>query len=416
MIVLVCDDHGMYVDLDGRCVLDRLPFPVIVLANRRSIGQLAVSSPHVELRQVEWGKHDNVRAAARQIAAARSVLAVATLNESLIDLAAELREALSVVGMGCELAARFRDKLHMKRLLAAAAIRVPEHVCCSDRAQVQVLLARHRRLVIKPVDGFGSRSVSFIDSADQLDAWYREQSATAGYQAEEFIDGRMYHVNSVVRDGQVLVTLSAAYLPGMGDVDFRTGTPYASLVEGDCALRERLTRFAERVIATLGMQHGVTHLECFVTGAGDIVFCEVAARPGGGGIIQLIELSLGCNYAYLSLLLQGEQGGHAEIPRAIDDRTCGMIGFRLADNCTIEGIADPRAFSEPWLRFQRWYAKVGDFVPGARHGTDFVAMMVIDAPDPTTFHQRMQAVRARFDLALQVRTQQCITTEARGYA
>ena len=190
--------------------------------------------------------------------------------------------------------------------------------------------------------GVGSVRVSFIDSASQLASWYAQTAHDEWerYEAEEFIDGELYHVNAVVRGGQVLVSGAALYLPGMANIDFRSGTPLTTVMVEDPALKARLDAYSARVLAVLGLEDGVSHLECFVDRADRIVLCEVGARPPGGGVIHMLEAQYGVQYSYANLMLAAGRGDELVIPAPTPHRYFGLMGFRLPHNCTIGKIAE----------------------------------------------------------------------------
>ncbi len=283
LFVLARYDARMYRDLSGNSVFAGLPFQVVLFVDKANAEGFRALGSDLAIEVVRWSDLKAVQETAVRTAASYDVAAVATVDEELIEEAAQLRQRLGVPGMSPEVAARFRDKVEMKRAVAAAGVRVPEFVACAERDRVDDLLRRHGKLVIKPVRGLGSRGVQFASSRAELDAWYRACQFPEGFEAEEFVQGVLYHVNAVVRGGKPVITVAAPYLPGKGNIDFSSGSPFVTVTEDDPRLTTALTAFSDRALAALELQNGITHLECFVTSSGEIVFCEVGVRPGGGG-------------------------------------------------------------------------------------------------------------------------------------
>jgi biotin carboxylase len=297
----------------------------------------------------------------------------------------------------------FRNKLVMKKSLSAAGLRTPWFAECTDRAAVENLLARYGAVVVKPVDGYGSRGVEFIRSPEQLAAWYARCKAPAAFEAEELIEGVLYHVNAVVRSGLPALTASAIYLPGMGNIDFSAGAPFVSAIVVEDGLRCRLEEFSDKVIATLGLRDGVTHLECFVTTEGEIVFCEIAARPGGGGIVWMIEAQYGVNYNRVVLLLEAGRSDLIAIPNESGAGVAGLIGFRSAQSAFVERAAKPDDFRDDWIRLSQIDVSEGAFKAASAHCTDFLGLLIFNSRDMDEFEQNRLHLSKRFYDALELR-------------
>jgi ATP-grasp domain len=396
MIVLVCDDHHMFFNSAEQCILTELPFPVVVLANRASSIYFSELGGNIEVQLTRWGNLDNVRNDVADIASKRPIFAIGTGNEALMDLASELREKHNLIGMRPDLTARFRNKLLMKELLKEAAIRVPQHAPCDRRDLVVRLLEKYQKIVIKPIDGFGARSVTFIESFDDLKNWYESEHKSYNYEAEEYIEGTLHHVNALVRDKEILLTASALYMPGMANIDFKSGTPFVSVMLEPGRLKEQLEHFSTAVITTLELDDGITHLECFVTAEQEIVFCEIAARPGGGGIVHMIEAQYGVNYMHAAMLLQAGYGDAIKLPKATTSELFGLMGFRQPHNCKIKKIAQSSDFTDKSIFHARVFAQPGEFVASAKHCTDFFGLLIFSSASHDDFYSRRETLHQRF--------------------
>lgn len=395
-LVLSRRDEFSFADLHGESILKRFEGPILLFADKETVHHFT-NLPNCTVEAVRWADKEGVFALAERYHREAGITSIATLDEPTIEFAAQLREKLGVPGLRYEDAMLYRDKVRMKECLGPKGIRVPQFVCCSDRAAVADLLARYGKLVVKPRDGLGSKKVSFISNAAELERWYATERAADSFEAEEYIEGILYHTNSIVQNGEVLFTAIAPYLPGMGNIDFSSGAPMVCrmLVQGE--LHDRLKAFSEQVIAGFGLQNGVTHLEAFVSDRDEIVFVEMAIRPGGGGIVHMIEAQFGINLSHAALAI--EQGRAQEALgrfRAID-QLAGLIGFRGNDTVRIADIPGKDAFAEDWIQLARIYAKPGDVKAPSFHCTDYRGLMIFTAADETQFDQRLNQLTETFE-------------------
>src|SRR5919206_311561 len=115
---------------------------------------------------------------------------VVCLWEPGVILAAKLREALGVPGMGVEQATLFRDKDAMKQAVGAAGIRVPKHVRATTDDEVRAAVEEvGYPAIVKPIAGAGSMDTFRVDDAKELEAALARMGHIDVVNVEEFIDG-----------------------------------------------------------------------------------------------------------------------------------------------------------------------------------------------------------------------------------
>ncbi|WP_432134822.1 MULTISPECIES: ATP-grasp domain-containing protein [unclassified Streptomyces] len=233
---------------------------------------------------------------------------VLALSEFDLELAGEIRRRFGVPGRGPDEVAAVRDKVVMKGRVAAAGLRVPAFRETPTAAAVREFAALHGLpFVLKPRAGADSQGVHVVRSAAQLDGLLQDDDTVdlAEAQCEEFVDGVLYQVDGVVSGG-VLLT-SRSWRCGGSCLDFATGTAFSSVANDDPEFERRVTDFAERVCAALGITDDVFHLEVFRTppAAGDdLVFLEVGARAGGGQVRYVWDEVYGVDLVAASALVQ----------------------------------------------------------------------------------------------------------------
>lgn len=224
--------------------------------------------------------------------------AILTRQENLMMTAAQLREEFQVPGMNCAQTDLFRDKLLMKRAVAAAGLRVPRHAKITHGLDH---LPWEGKTVLKPVDGAGSRDVSTFATSALALAHVREALAAdpqhrylVNFELEEFVTGPIWHVDGYLFKGKPVLVKTSRYVGTC--LDYASGEPLGS-VQFD---HPELAHWALRCLEALGAASVTFHLEAIMS-VGGPVFLEVAGRAGGGDIVELIERSTGVNLHVLDM-------------------------------------------------------------------------------------------------------------------
>ncbi len=223
---------------------------------------------------------------------------VVGLDEFDLEAAALVREDLRLPGMGQTTTRHFRDKLAMRIAAQRAGFAVPDFVSALNQERLRTFMATvPGPWLLKPrtsASAIGIRAVQTpADVWRNLDDLGEE---AADFLLERYVEGDVFHVDSITWDGQVRVQAVHQYgappmtLMQKGGVFTtrtvpRTGTAARTLRALDAAL-----------VPALGMECGVTHSEWIFSAVEDrFFFLEMAARVGGAFIAELIEFSSGLN-------------------------------------------------------------------------------------------------------------------------
>lgn len=207
-------------------------------------------------------------------------VAVAALTEATVVPAARLREALGLHGLPVTTARACTEKALMKRTVSAAGVAVAPFVTAGECQHRDALVERlGLPLVIKREYGSGGREMRVVHDVTEMPG-----IVDAGWMAEAFIDGVEMSVESFVACGEPLFVNFTQYREPR----------WANIVPADATKLpvDELLRMNRRVIEVLGIERGMTHMEVFLTRNG-LVFGEIAARPPGGRIMELLELAYG---------------------------------------------------------------------------------------------------------------------------
>jgi biotin carboxylase len=175
---------------------------------------------------------------------------------------------------------------------------VPEFVHVLHHGQLADFMARvSPPWVLKPRGEAGSMGIRKVYHADEV--W--SQVETLGdrqsyFLLEQFVAGNVYHVDSIVWDGEIPFAVPHRYgLPPM-TVYQGGGVFVTSTLPHEGEEHQALLEINRAVLGALGMQRGVTHAEFIRSQAdGRFYFLEVAARVGGAGVDMVVEQATGIN-------------------------------------------------------------------------------------------------------------------------
>jgi hypothetical protein len=219
------------------------------------------------------------------------------LWEPGIMLAAELRQAFGVPGLGIEQAHRFRDKEAMKVALDAAGIRTPRHVAVTSVAACwEAAESIGFPLILKPIDGAGSADTYRVENRDELRGVLPRLRHVPTLSVEEFVDGEEYTFDTITVDGEILYYNIAWYRPRpliarsnewiSPQVIALRNVEQPELADG--------VQMGFDVIRALDFGTGFTHMEWYRKADGEVVFGEIGARPPGAH--QVDQMKFACNF------------------------------------------------------------------------------------------------------------------------
>lgn len=219
-------------------------------------------------------------------------------SERSLQPAGYLRSFLGLPGPGYEVMNRFSNKYTMKRALRAAGLPVAPFAPLGSLTDLPDIANRLGwPLVVKPVIGAAARNTHVVaDPAayrELLDSPHAAALHACRYPllAERFVEVTAeLRCDAVVSDGSVrFASVSRYVVPPLA----RRGRIAGSYtLAGGSRDLDPVRELNDAVIAALGLREGVTHLEVLRTPEGDLVG-EISARPGGGGIDEVIRLRYG---------------------------------------------------------------------------------------------------------------------------
>jgi hypothetical protein len=234
-----------------------------------------------------------------------------TKNEDLIIRAAHLRTLLNIkTGLSADQVPAYREKVHMKELASQGGFPVPPFARLLAPIDLICFIEKHGYpVIVKPTLGCAVSGIHLISNEDELQLFLssklfsfiniNQRMDLAGeLMVEGFMHGRMYHVNGIAINGEIIHVWPFAYLHTCFDFA-KYGLAYDnSSVPRSNPLFNRLHNAAQRLLNILPTSNDclIFHLELYENlnenrlCDDDFVLCEIAARAPGGSITHLIDL------------------------------------------------------------------------------------------------------------------------------
>lgn len=284
-----CQNAGWRVTLVTRKKLLDEPWPWTAINDAKTVDDDA-------------GVLDYVRAVTN-LAGSQTIDKVVGLDEFDVITAAMAREHLDLPGMSGSFALRFRDKLTMRNIAHRAGIPCPEFVGAFNAEKITEFLATVAApWVVKPrheVSAFGIRKCETADEVwgvlNELDSRNDWRNHPSQFLIERFIEGKVFHVDSVVEGGKVRACGVSQYGTTPFNVSHHGGVFTSSIVPYRSSERKQLEVMNRALLMAFEYDRGVSHAEFLQSKeTGEFFLLEVACRVGGAYIANVLEHA--CNF------------------------------------------------------------------------------------------------------------------------
>ncbi|MFV9511291.1 ATP-grasp domain-containing protein [Tepidibacillus sp. LV47] len=315
---------------------------------------------------------------------------VISLSERTMCIAGKLRDLFGCSGLSYEQTLKFRDKYIMKKALVGSGINLPAFQIPTCIEDIVNFLNVYGSIILKPRLGMGSQNTYKLNNISEIiDVTSREGFHFEDYIMEEFIDGDMYHCDSIVQGNEVIVSSVSKYLNST--MSYQKECYLASVMD-DSANSVAIKELNEKVIKTLGLDNGVTHLEVFRKKDGSIYFCEIAARIGGAGVVPSFKASYSISLIDAAICL--EVGMDLPEIRFTGDIS-GWIVFHSKKGI-VRSVADASLFDKEWIKEFRINAKKGDFLSDSKFSSDSIASFIITGNNSKEVGERIEWIKQNF--------------------
>ena len=322
-----------------------------------------------------------------------------TSSEYFVTVTARAAADLGRPGADPAAVERCRDKRRQRQALRAAGVSVPAHAGAASAAEaVEAARRIGCPVVVKPVDGTGSRGVRLCrdpaevgDHAGVLLAQRRDERGGTVVRAvlvEEYVPGPEFSVETF---GGRVVGVTAKHL-GASPWFVECGHDFP--VDG-----RGLDALALAALAALGLGSGPAHTEIRLGPAGPVVI-EVNPRLAGGRIPTLVRLATGIDLvgATVDAAINDDRPlpepgpGHASIRFLVPPRR-GRVRRTsgVADAAAVPGVVDVAIA-----------ARAGQRVGGTGSFLDRVGYVIAAGPTAVAARRAAESSLARLEIELEL--------------
>lgn len=281
---------------------------------------------------------------------------VVAFTEQNIEVVGILTDYYGASGISSIQAQLFRDKYIMKQRAKEAGVKCPLFALWSNVDQrrhffEELLLVSSRKnkpisIVLKPRKLWGADGINLFSSIEALEAHMQICAENPDdWLLEEYIQGDVFHIDAVVKDGRTIFYLVEKYgVPLLDIVQSHQSHIIDYTIDPSSEIANKLLAAHETIVEAFGLQIGTTHFEFFVEAdTGEVLLCEAAARPPGMDIPRLHEIAVGFNpFAVLADAFAGSEFKDVMTSKSF----VGVICFtppigKLVEVDSIEKFDDP---------------------------------------------------------------------------
>lgn len=349
----------------------------------------------LESRPADWDQPDVVVELATALDNQHHFSGVMTYDELLVELVAQVAEALGLPGNDRASAYRCRDKSAMRRAFAQAGVpsAASRLVMSLDEARTAADQIGYP-VVLKPRSLGGSIGVIRVDTPAALAAGYAVVAEATcpgfphvdGALVEEYLEGPEISVESVVVRGEVSIIAITQKEVGFEPFFEETGHIISAgePLPDEAAIRD----VVRQAHAALGVAVGATHTELRLTPRGPRML-ELAARLGGDMIPYLAYLATGVDVA--GATADAVCGRAPDLRPARSEAAAIRFLYPSGDVRVKRLDLDPRAADLPWLDQVTWAAKPGDELRPPPHGfLSRIGFVVVRGKDAAECQARIE--------------------------
>ncbi len=274
-----------------------------------------------------------------------------------------IAEAMHLPGISYEAAKRIKNKAEVRKCLFDAHADDTGYSFQIDSMEQIPEIIPHVAfpIMMKPVDGSGSRGASKVESADDFKkACEFAMSGSISHRAvaEPFVEGREYGVESFVDNG--IIHVLGVMQKEMTDPPYYAELGHAIPSGLSVEMENKIKDCVSKALVALDVKFGSVNMDLLVTESGDVHIVDIGARMGGNLIGSHI-IPIGTGIAYMDNMIRASVGDKTDFTPSIVPRPVATKLLALTPG-KIKALPDFNSITKKCDILIEHHLRVGDVI------------------------------------------------------
>lgn len=231
--------------------------------------------------------------------------AVIPITEMVLESAFAVASDYKIPFLSYECVRVSRNKILMKEAFVQHNVSTPKYSPFSTIEELRSSLdTLGYPVIVKPTMAAHSIGIRKIECSDDIESCFNYcKEGLASIASDWFLEEGLFQVEEFIESDQELSVEIINYSGNHKIIaitdKYLTPPPYFAevghMVPSKHSDNELVRSLALKACQALGISHGISHVEIRIAQGGKPYVIEVASRPGGDGIMDLVERSYGVN-------------------------------------------------------------------------------------------------------------------------
>jgi hypothetical protein len=221
-----------------------------------------------------------------------AIRAVIATHEHTVLPAAAIRDKLKIEGLSFDQALGLRDKNIMKQRISNQGLRTPNFIKCTKSASLNEItdfIEKYSKVFVKPINQAGSFNILESDNLEVLGEHINKLLKDQEFLIEESINLPVMHFDGIASNGEIDFISISNKLGNCYDY-VRERRPITTIIDNESPMFNKAVSYTKKCLEGLKITDLIFHLEVFFDkNKDDFIFLEIAGRPPGAGISNLIK-------------------------------------------------------------------------------------------------------------------------------